>query len=751
MIKGISLIKGLGVFENYSKPQDMKDFAVKNLIYGWNYSGKTTLSRLFAQLENKAVNPDLSGCSFSFDTDKGQVTESNFTQSDLLVRVFNSDFVKDNLNFIGGDFNPILLLGKNSEGAQKKLDHCDELTKRVQDKLQGYVESIQEVQDKFATAKTKTAAEIKKTLGLVQAYTATHLGQDISTIELLEESKLLDEEQLRDDLKLALTPDTDRPTTVDLLSSSPSIDELHKESLIVMDTTPSLASTLDHLVQNPLLERWVETGLELHSEKDKCEFCGGDLGTHRLKELQAHFSKDLAEHKAKVEGLLARVSQAKVSILLPKEAEFNPQFREKFRDASATLPQAIKAFNQAVTVLETDLQVKIDAPFKAQQITALAEGLSKAITDAVKEVNDVITANNQIAENFTLAKRNAVSRVKLHYVQEFLNEQDKVGQERKVTRLQARQGRLIRFGLIVEEETKRVKAIISQAQLGREEVNKRLLSLLGSEAVQIKVVSVDGQDRFQLVRNNGKIAKNLSDGEKTAIAFAYFLTSLKEIKPDQFSETIIYIDDPISSLDSNHIFQITAAIKACFIGKDSTGAWTTKCKQLFISTHNFEFFHLMRELDPKKDTRARLYLIKRVNSQESTFGNMPTSLARYASEYHFLFEIIHRFHTAPDKTDHEVLMLLPNAVRRFVELYTYSRLPGVFRETVDQRAEELFGEERSKRILKVFHYFSHANSIDRLAGNNELIFDTENAVRDLLDAINEKDEGHMKALLASIS
>lgn len=96
-------------------------------------------------------------------------------------------------------------------------------------------------------------------------------------------------------------------------------------------------------------------------------------------------------------------------------------------------------------------------------------------------------------------------------------------------------------------------------------------------------------------------------------------------------------------------------------------------------------------------------------------------------------------------------MLLPNAVRRFVELYTYSRLPGIFKESVDQRAEELFGEERAKRILKVFHYFSHANSIDRLAGNNELIFDTESAVRDLLDAITEKDEGHMKALLASIS
>ncbi|MDH3999186.1 MAG: AAA family ATPase, partial [Desulfuromonadales bacterium] len=129
----------------------------------------------------------------------------------------------------------------------------------------------------------------------------------------------------------------------------------------------------------------------------------------------------------------------------------------------------------------------------------------------------------------------------------------------------------------------------------------------------------------------------------------------------------------------------------------------------------------------------------------------PKSLSQYSSEYHFLFEIIHRFHQAPDKTDHAVLMLLPNAIRRFVELYTYSRIPGPFRETVDKRAEELFGEEKAKRIMKVFHYFSHANSFDRLAGNSDLIFDTEHAVNDLIEAINNNDNMHMQALEASIA
>ncbi|KUE84786.1 hypothetical protein ASL20_31825 [Cupriavidus necator] len=752
MIKGIAKIRGLGVYENYTKPAGTQEFGVKNLIYGWNYSGKTTLSRLFAQIESKASNPDLSGCSFTIETDGEPITEANFTQSNLIVRVFNSDFIRDNLNFTGQSFRPILLLGRESEEAQRKLDHCEDLSKRTQEKVKAFAKEAGDLESRFSAAKTTAAAKIKKTLGLVATYTATHLGNDIATISILEDSQLLTEDKLRDDLKLVLTPDSERPGTVERLDASPSIDPLHNEASAVLAATPSLTSTIKYLADNPPIEKWVETGLSLHSEKDKCEFCGGDLSKHRLAELQAHFSEDLADHKRRVEQLHSMVKAAKVSIHLPKEVELNPQFRGKFREITASLPKAIEAFNRAVDTLAADVQRKIDAPFQAQTPTAPAEDLASAIIDTVKDINQVIDDNNQLASNFAEAKRDAIKRAKFHYVQEFIDEQEKVTRKAKVEGLKAKQERLNRFAAIVDLEADKLRAIISQSQLGREEINKRLASMLGSEAVQIKVVHDGGQERFQLVRRNGRPAKNLSDGEKTAIAFSYFLTKLKELKPEQFKDTIVYIDDPISSLDANHIFQVTASIRDLFFWQEKDdGPWVTTCKQVFISTHNFEFFHLLREVKPDGPRQARLFLIKRIGSQSSTFGNMPNSLSKYASEYHFLFEVIHNFHNAPNKADHEILMLLPNAVRRFVELYTYSRLPGVFKETVDQRAEVLFGKEKAKRILKVFHYFSHANSIDRLAGNNELIFDVEHAVSDLFSAIEGNDPLHLKALVQAVS
>ncbi|MDH5415110.1 MAG: AAA family ATPase, partial [Flavobacteriaceae bacterium] len=251
-----------------------------------------------------------------------------------------------------------------------------------------------------------------------------------------------------------------------------------------------------------------------------------------------------------------------------------------------------------------------------------------------------------------------------------------------------------------------------------------------------------------LVRGDGP-ASNLSEGEKTAIAFSYFLTKLQELR--ELHKAVVYIDDPISSLDSNHIFQVASIIKTTFFYQETpgTGEWLSKCKQIFLSTHNFEFFSLLREL-PMKKSESRFYMIKRLNPKESTLNNLPDSILKYSSEYHYLFNVLYEFHNAPDKTSLEMLLSLPNAIRRFVELYTYTRFPDYKDVSVDRRADRIFGEEASKRILKVLHTFSHSNNIERIATNNNLISDIEIAVTDLMNIL-EKDEMHYEALKKSVT
>ena len=115
--------------------------------------------------------------------------------------------------------------------------------------------------------------------------------------------------------------------------------------------------------------------------------------------------------------------------------------------------------------------------------------------------------------------------------------------------------------------------------------------------LKLMFIKEGANERFTLLRNKDK-AVNLSEGEKTAIAFSFFLTKLLEI--EDLKTVIVYIDDPISSFDNNHIFQVNALIKEFFFYKPTADDSThLRSEQLFISTHSHEFFSLLRELPSK--------------------------------------------------------------------------------------------------------------------------------------------------------
>lgn len=754
VLKSIEKIKNLGNYQSYVKPAGTKEFVSKNLIYGWNYSGKTTLSRLFAKLEARSPHADFKSCEFNFNGGVDAITEKNLHDCNLTVRVFNSDFVKNNLFFDSGSCNPILLLGEDSQAAQTKIDaqqkrvlRCQNAVKAITKKFNGYTEAIQE--------EKKTSAQNIRQRLKVDPYTAVHLGNDLSTAEVTGQQAMSDNE-LADAIELALTPDTRKPSEVAEIVAFPTIEKLHKEATSILATTPTFTNTLKHLEENPEVERWIERGIHLHPDEGTCEFCGNLVSNSRLEAFRSHFSKDLADHKRKVQDLLDKVKAAEFKLEWPKAVELNTQFRQSYEVACSPLPSQIEAFNHAVQTLVTEVNAKVENIRKVMVPSPLAPSIENQILDTVKAINSVISANNMLAANFVNERSIALKKAKFHFVKETADKLRTRGLERKKTTLTNRSNRLKTFATSLESNIAQLQAEISQAQQGREQINERLASMLGSEAIQIKVTKdAANQERFQLVRKNGDAAKNLSDGERTTIAFSYFITKLKELKPEAFKETIVYIDDPISSLDSNHIFQVTAAINDLFFAKaiqaNGKEAWGTTCKQLFISTHNFEFFNLMRELKPDSDNAARLFLVKRVSEGVSELGNMPKSLTQYGSEYHFLFDSLYKFHMSPDKTEHEHLIILPNALRRFVELYTFSRIPTTQRESVDQRAGELFGKERAKTILKFLHTFSHGNTIERIAGNNDLIFLLGDTVKAVFDELKENDERHWGALVSAVS
>ncbi len=165
--------------------------------------------------------------------------------------------------FDSGSCNELLLLGKESEEAQKKIDalskridESKQSIRKISRKFDGYTEAIQE--------EKKTSAQNIRQQLKVDPYNATHLTNDILAINLFDKSQLLSNKDLADAIELALTPDSKKPLVVDELAGTPSIKALHKEATEILATTPSFSNTIKHLDENPVIERWVESGLHLH-------------------------------------------------------------------------------------------------------------------------------------------------------------------------------------------------------------------------------------------------------------------------------------------------------------------------------------------------------------------------------------------------------------------------------------------------------------------------------------------------------
>src|SRR5690606_9798976 len=98
MINRIENIKDFGVYKNFSwsSAAGLKNFNHKNLFYGWNYSGKTTISRIFSSLRDKKLHDSYSNSFFKVNTSAGAVDSSTIRSSPFETRVCNSDYIKDN-------------------------------------------------------------------------------------------------------------------------------------------------------------------------------------------------------------------------------------------------------------------------------------------------------------------------------------------------------------------------------------------------------------------------------------------------------------------------------------------------------------------------------------------------------------------------------------------------------------------------------------------------------------------------------
>lgn len=745
MLRSIDEINGFGVYKKIKKSDGYDDFKLKNIIYGWNYSGKTTLSRVFSSIEDKKIHPDFSNANFKLSLDDGSLLkQSELSASNIIIKVFNTDYIAKNLRWDDSNVEPIIILGDNEIALEQKIKSNQDKIDRTKELLAIKERSNRDIETTLSSLRASNARNIKETLQIVETFTATQAINVYNNLTEPKDSYALSDEDFRKNMKLSLSKSSDKKQNISALSYQSEFEKRINDVNKLLKEKPEVSQIINWLSENTEVSSWVEKGLSLHSQENECLFCTSKIPDGRIDSLKAHYSRSLLEYRSKITHVSLELEKEIIKNWDVQAGMFYEENSFKVDGILKNIKNEVDEYNKFIKKCIAHVDVKNKNPYADCMLLSTDYDNSK-LKELISELNEIISIHNEKNADFTASLTRAKKAVKHHMLIESFhskdytsylkkNEFNKVVIERGAIFIQ----KLKKKNEILEEE-------ISDGNKGCASLNSYISEFLGHDNLKIKIIKQNGINRFNMLRMD-QPAKNLSDGEKSAIAFSFYLTKIKE--EIDLSSTIIYIDDPISSLDSNHIFQVNSLIKNTFFVKHPDHGWGLTCKQLFISTHNYDFFNLLKEL-PLDTKKSSYYHVRRMSNIESCFENLPKSFSQYSSEYHYLFSVIHKFYTSSNKSQLDTLLSIPNAFRRFLELYTYSRIPSASRDSVDQRADQLFGEQKSKRILKVLHYFSHANNIERMLTNSNLICDIENAVDDLMLEI-KKDSIHYDALIKAL-
>jgi len=414
MITKIEYIKKHGLFENFRWNSDIKEFSNFNLIYGWNYSGKTTLSRIFRCIELEQVHIDFSNSTFELVYNNSKINTSNLNNHLFHFRVFNTDYIKENLKWEEQEANPIFILGKRDIELQGKLKNIYEDIETIKNDIQKKKSDKNGLQSSIESLLTTKARELDR---IKPPYDKRKLKQSLQTIEHDIQTYKLDKADVQ---RLIDTIKSSKKEQISEIGIDYEIDE--KAYLEILDKSV-IAKTIDRLKSNPVLNTWVNSGLKFHKNKNKCEFCGQILPEGLIESYEAHFSKDYETLLNELERIIQKTKTKRIEITLPDKNRFYPQFVDEFQIIKSNLDLEIRTFNKCIKDIIALLERKHSNPFNrlsGEFKTADTLNLKKVL----QSLNGIIKRHNDYDKNLSKEKKKAFEALEKHYAYEFDHDND---------------------------------------------------------------------------------------------------------------------------------------------------------------------------------------------------------------------------------------------------------------------------------------------------------------------------------------
>lgn len=708
MLLKINHIRKFGIFQNFTwdntvldKNSNPQQFKRLNILYARNYSGKTTLSRLLQMIEVKQRNPYYFSADFELKfSGHRNVTPDNILQCHRNVRVYNKDFVDRNLNWshdTKGNIKPFSVMGQENKEIAQQIEYFEPYFNEDTSISNSFAFHLKQAQEKFDQANrdkdlannrlnqdyarhARIMKEDRLTYGVNATYDRADLIQDMFSISSLTCNQLSDQEIE----KLRLQTQANKMDDIKFqdFDGVQKLDSLWEKYQRLMGEAVTPSKIVQELEQNHALSQWAFTGSALHKEYqlEHCGFCGNHIAADRLALLDQYFDQKLLALTREIESLMTSCKSEKAIISEYKDRKL-PNTRDFYQDLQSLyhpkniqlttlLDKRVAFFDQLETGLEQKKQ-SLNQSIKVDELDLPAHDLAEGL-DQIKKLVDDHNARNL---DFVQAKQSAQSKLKQDSLVRFKQEIDLDGQQQNIQAL----------GVVLKQTRELLESIQFNYQGLKAEFEKlktmRVSKVSGLNSVNeylnhyfvahhLKLDAIDDGTAFTVKRND-EDARYLSEGECSLISFCYFMATLKDV---DLSETLIWIDDPISSLDNNNIYFVYSLIDAELCRPDAQG--DIRFKQLFISTHNLDFYKFLNQLPINTQKGGKEFFLIERNATESHIRLLPDHIKRYSTEYHYLFAKIYQLHNSIEsEINEDMIYNFGNNLRKFLEVHLAFKYP----------------------------------------------------------------------------
>ncbi|MBN9585745.1 MAG: AAA family ATPase [Afipia sp.] len=743
MLLKLNRIKSLGVFADYTWNVQLPPFARYNVFYGENGTGKTTFSRLLDCLK-AGVHDEYPALEYKIESQSGDVVHGQ--PAARKIRVFNADYIQRNIGQLEENLKPILVIGAENKAVAEALasEQLEELKRlAVIAAANKNIEVLQTGRGKIFTEIAKTISEASSG-NTTRTYRKNNAEQAFSK---LSAPKTLSDDQLqshRTTIHQEVMEKINWPTELQIKFHDlemPLVDagKSIKDIAAKLCERSAVSDAIARLAENPEIASWVERGHALHKKLNlhECEFCRQAVPAERWKQLDAHFSTADQELKEEIENGLVDVEALKqiiLSLTLPDRLALYSDFRSQFDAAKIKFIAMSDIALAALSAIAAKLTLKLSS--RSAPISFESDIDLQQMEMAWADVAAVINGHNEKTASFDEAKELARSQIELHYltsIQGSVAEFDSQIEDEKEKIGAVKEGDDAK-GVIslaaLQNSISEKKAQLSNAHKAGQQLTQLLHTFLGRD----ELVFQSEADGYRVYRN-GKLAKRLSEGERTAIAFIYFIVQLSE-QDFSLGEGIVVIDDPVSSLDAGSTYQAFAFLKNAV--KDA--------KQVFLLTHNFSFLRLMLNwLESVKKADRQFYMLvcqSGSTGRHSSLVSLDRALIDHPTEYHFLFKTLATF-----QGDGTIAGCyhIPNVTRKVLETFLDFHVPG--RKSLYAKLSVVVFDENKKTAIYKF-----ANDLSHFTGQGfepGLVQESQKNTAYLLEMIKELAPQHYQGMMSA--